>query len=149
MPSQGWRSGLSKVDPTRFVERKVGDGPQVDPIDRAFSQAEKVADERNAQARWPRSRRRWPCSHRRNVRRPAGGGAFAASQGVGDVHGYVSQITDCRVIARQLSATLPVARQSASSATRSSISAEVSGWKSAGRPSLLGVSSACRDRGGR
>ncbi len=30
---------------------------------------------------------------------------------------------------------LPVARQSASSATRSSISAEVSGWKSSGRPS--------------
>ena len=140
---------IVEIDPPRFVERKVGDRPQVDPDRPPLSQAEEIADQRDAEH--DRGHRAEDAGQ--PVARTCGG---RCGVGVGCVRRVWSDCSMIRISAiaaagygRLGRSTLPVARQSASSATRSSISAEVSGLEVVGAAVVLGVSSACRGRGGR
>ena len=82
-----------EVDPPRLVEWKLGDRSQVDPIDRALSQSEKVSDERDAQD-GGRDRAADGRHQRRNVRRGLADGAIGGFTRSWRIHGYVSIVTN-------------------------------------------------------
>ena len=114
----------------RLVRREVRDRPQGHPIDRGLPRPEEVADEGDAHQR--RGDGAQPVSQPAEERAPPGRGS-AGGAGLETVSIALSLLLRQK---RHLPLAGPPCLQYARSATRSSISAEVSGRKSAGRPAL-------------